>query len=375
MDFSKAYDRNEFLDFLSHFLPDDFQLKETSLDFESTYTRKVTKLGEVESLEAIVLEVQHSGKEDPRVGLSKEAFRILAGEWAQRALVIFVPQDNAANYRFSLIEVTLEGDKKTAKVYRRYSNPRRYSYQLGEGIACYTPNKYLNEKDQVVNKEDLLSRFSVEVLTKEFYQELSDWYAWAVKIVRFPNKLNDPTDDDKFNAENTIRLITRLIFVWFLKQKNLIPNELFDEVYIRENLIANFSPEYNPSLFYNAGESTFYKAILQNLFFAMLNSPITVNGNRSQSERHFCNKSEDDGNSKLMHYESLFSNPHHFIELANKQVPFLNGGLFDCLDDIENGNYTDGFSNKQEVQKTLFVPDYLFFAKELCSAESCHMFR
>ena len=365
MDFSKAYDRNEFLDFLSHFLPDDFQLKETSLDFESTYTRKVTKLGEVESLEAIVLEVQHSGKEDPRVGLSKEAFRILAGEWAQRALVIFVPQDNAANYRFSLIEVTLEGDKKTAKVYRRYSNPRRYSYQLGEGIACYTPNKYLNEKDQVVNKEDLLSRFSVEVLTKEFYQELSDWYAWAVKIVRFPNKLNDPTDDDKFNAENTIRLITRLIFVWFLKQKNLIPNELFDEVYIRENLIANFSPEYNPSLFYNAGESTFYKAILQNLFFAMLNSPITVNGNRSQSERHFCNKSEDDGNSKLMHYESLFSNPHHFIELANKQVPFLNGGLFDCLDDIENGNYTDGFSNKQEVQKTLFVPDYLFFAKEL----------
>lgn len=366
MDFSKAYDRNEFLDFLKRdFLPDDFQVKETSLDFESTYTRKVTKLGEVESLEAIVLEVQHRGKEDPRVGLSKEAFRILAGEWAQRALVIFVPLDNAANYRFSLIEVTLEGDKETAKVYRRYSNPRRYSYKLGVGIAYYTPNKYLNEKGRVANPDDLRNRFSVEVLTKEFYQELSDWYAWAVKIVRFPNKLNDPTDDDKFNAENTIRLITRLIFVWFLKQKNLIPNELFDKVYIRENLIANFSPEDNPSLFYNAGESTFYKAILQNLFFAMLNSPITVNGNRSQSERHFCNKSEDDGNSKLMHYESHFSNPHHFIELANKQVPFLNGGLFDCLDDIENGNYTDGFSNKQEVQKALFVPDYLFFAKEL----------
>lgn len=366
MDFSKAYDRNEFLNFLKRdFLPNDFQVKETSLDFESTYTRKVTKLGEVESLEAIVLEVQHSGKEDPRVGLSKEAFRILAGEWAQRALVIFVPQDNAANYRFSLIEVTLEGDKETAKVYRKYSNPRRYSYKLGVGIAYYTPNKYLNEKGRVANPDDLRNRFSVEVLTKEFYQELSDWYAWAVKIVRFPNKLNDPTDDDKFNAENTIRLITRLIFVWFLKQKNLIPNELFDEVYIRENLIANFSPEYNPSLFYNAGKSTFYKAILQNLFFAMLNSPITVNGNRSLSERHFCNKSEDDGNSKLMHYESLFSNPLHFIELANKQVPFLNGGLFDCLDDIENGNYTDGFSNKQEVQKALFVPDYLFFAKEL----------
>ena len=147
MDFSKAYDRNEFLDFLSHFLPDDFQLKETSLDFESTYTRKVTKLGEVESLEAIVLEVQHSGKEDPRVGLSKEAFRILAGEWAQRALVIFVPQDNAANYRFSLIEVTLEGDKKTGRSRHRngagdpvFRRRKGGAHHLGLRCGRYAPS-------------------------------------------------------------------------------------------------------------------------------------------------------------------------------------------------------------------------------------------
>jgi hypothetical protein len=69
----------------------------------------------------------------------------------------------------------------------------------------------------------LTERFSVEVLTKAFYQELSDWYAWAVKIIRFPNKLDDKNDDDKYNAEAAIRLVTRLIFVWFLKQKQLIP--------------------------------------------------------------------------------------------------------------------------------------------------------
>ena len=91
------------------------------------------------------------------------------------------------------------------------------------------PNKYLNEKGRVVNAEDLRSRFSVEVLTKEFYQELSDWYAWAIKIIRFPNDLNDKTDDDKFNNESAIRLIIRLIFVWFLKQRHLVPDEFFDE--------------------------------------------------------------------------------------------------------------------------------------------------
>ena len=372
MDFSKAYDRNEFLDFLKRdFLPYDFQVKETSFDFESTYTRKVTKLGEIESLEAIVLEVQHSGKEDPRVGLSKEAFRILAGEWAQRALVIFVPQDNAANYRFSLIEVTLEGDKETAKVYRRYSNPRRYSYKLGEGIACYTPNKYLNKKDRVANPDDLRNRFSVEVLTKEFYQELSDWYAWAIKIIRFPNDLNDKTDDDKFNNESAIRLITRLIFVWFLKQRHLIPEEFFDENYLREKLLKNFQPYKMEGLMYDIGEVKYYTAILQNLFFAMLNNPITPEGSTVLTERHFRKLNEqgnpdssDYGNNKLMRYESYFKDPQLFVDLANRTVPFLNGGLFACLDNKDKKIYYDGFSDSEKSMKSLYLPDFLFFIPE-----------
>ncbi|MBK8500452.1 MAG: hypothetical protein IPL52_16935 [Flavobacteriales bacterium] len=34
-------------------------------------------------------------------------------------------------------------------------------------------------------------------------------------------------DKDKRNAINTIRLITRLMFVWFLREKNLVPDALF----------------------------------------------------------------------------------------------------------------------------------------------------
>ena len=62
-----------------------------------------------------------------------------------------------------------------------------------------------------------------------------------------------------------------------------------------------------------------------------------------------------------MRYESMFANPALFVELANKTVPFLNGGLFDCLDDKDNGNYVDGFSDREAVQRALIVPDYLFF--------------
>ena len=366
MNFDKRYDRHEFLRFLESFLPEDFteKIEEVHIDHKTTYIRQVTRLGRCQSLDLLVYEMRHNSVNDARVGLSKEAFRFLANEWEGRALVLFVPENNDANYRFSLITIDLDMTEE-GKTLKRYSNPRRYSYYLGEGIAWYTPNKYLNEAGRVKDEKDLIGRFSVEVLTKAFYQELSDWYAWAVNVVRFPNKLNDPTDDDKFNAESTIRLVTRLIFVWFLKQKHLIPEEFFDETYIRENLLENFNPNTKVDLFYKSNESKYYKAILQNLFFAMLNSPITPEGGTELSERHFRNGRSDYDNNKLMRYESMFKNPQLFVELANRTVPFLNGGLFDCLDEKDNGVYIDGFSDRETVKKALIVPDYLFFGEEV----------
>ena len=367
MEFNKAYNRQEFVSFLQNsFLPEDFipVLTPVTIRTQLNYTTQVVKLGSSASLDLVVYEVRHNSKNDARVSLSKEAFRLLADEMEDRALVIFVPEDNSDNYRFSLIEITLEARDDSSRITRNYSNPRRYSYYLGEGIAYYTPNKYLNEKGRVVNSDDLRSRFSVEVLTKEFYQELSDWYAWAIKIIRFPNDLNDKTDDDKFNNESAIRLITRLIFVWFLKQRHLIPEEFFDENYLREKLLKNFNPYQMGGLLHDDGEVKYYTAILQNLFFAMLNSPITPEGGTELSERHFRNGRGDYDNNKLMRYESYFKDPQLFVDLANRTVPFLNGGLFDCLDDKDKGIYYDGFSDSEKSIKSLYLPDFLFFIPE-----------
>ena len=368
MEFNKAYSRQEFVRFLQNsFLPEDFVPSEEEVWFRTkmTYSTEAVKLGTCPSLELVVYEVKHRSRHDARVSLSKEAFRMLADETQDRALVVFVPEDSNENYRFSLIEITLDAADDSARVTKRYSNPRRYSYFLGEGIAYYTPNKYLNEKGRVASKEDLLSRFSVEVLTKEFYQELSDWYAWAIKIIRFPNNIDDKDDDAKFNNEGAIRLITRLIFVWFLKQRHLIPEEFFDERYIADNLIEGFNPHAMVDLFSKSNESKYYKAILQNLFFAMLNSPITTEGGKELSERHFRNGRGDYDNNKLMRYESYFKNPQLFVDLANRTVPFLNGGLFDCLDDKDHGMYYDGFSDRESVKNSLIIPDYLFFGEEV----------
>jgi len=368
MEFNKAYNREEYLSFLRvNFLPDDFQQEISSVEnpIHFQYTQQVTRLGECESLGLVVYEVRHNSKHDARVGLTKEAFRLLADEFCERALVLFVPEDDNSNYRFSLIEITLDQSETSARVSRRYSNPHRYSYYLGKGIAYYTPNKYLNEYGRVVSVEDLRNRFSVEVLTKAFYQELSDWYAWAIMVVRFPNDLTTLEDNQKYNSEAMIRLITRLIFVWFLKQRHLVPDEFFDEQYIASELIEGFTPHDIVNLFGKSYDSKYYKGILQNLFFAMLNSPITPEGKDTISERRFRNGRGDYDNNKLMRHEDLFINPDKFVELANKYVPFLNGGLFDCLDDKDKGIYIDAFTDRKAISDQLVIPDFLFFGDEV----------
>ena len=218
-----------------------------------------------------------------------------------------------------------------------------------------------------------LTTFSNELLTKKFYSELSDWYAWAVQVARFPNDITTNEDDAKFNHEACIRLITRLIFVWFLKEKKLIPEEFFDEDYIKQNLIDNFNPHNRKGLLFFPEKSEYYRLVLQNLFFAMLNRPIVAEGKNTPNNRRFRTKVNNSGRNadynvnNLMRYEQEFMDggAKKFIALANSSVPFLNGGLFDCLDNKPNGLYYDGFSEREESLVQLHLPDYLFFGEEV----------
>lgn len=367
MEFDRPYSRQEFIRFLKGFLPIDTQLNEYhNIPFytKTNFATVATRLGSCDSLDLNVYEVKHNSHNDGRVGLSKDAFRLIADEGINRALVVFVPEDSNDNYRFSLVELTLSWDDND-KVRRSYSNPRRYSYYLGKGVAYYTPNKYLNEPGRILSVEDLRNRFSVEVLTKAFYNELSDWYAWAIKEIQFPNDITTTKDDTEYNHIAAIRLITRLIFVWFIKQRGLIPWQFFDEDYIRENLLENFNPNVKVDLFYKATDSKYYRAILQNLFFAMLNAPLCKEGSKEITERKFKGNRGQFDDNKLMRYRHLFKNPDLFLQLANSTVPFLNGGLFDCLDDKKSGMYYDGFSERKESIAQLRVPDYLFFGEEV----------
>ncbi len=371
MNFNNPYNRTDFLNFLEErFLPDDFKPEEKKYDnfnFTTRYTVDATKLGTCPSMELDVFEITHTSTHDARVGIAQDAFRLMLNKsYNNRALVIF-KQEDSPQYRFSLLQIEAEQKKDSSRITRSYSNPRRYSFLLGEGAHVKTPTQFLLEKGKLTQKDgdyfnDLQERFSVEVLTKLFYKELSDWYFWALKHVKFPNCIEDDSDDVLYNPENVIRLITRLIFVWFLKQKGLVAPELFDTDKLK-GIIDNFDPV-------DKSQGTYYKAILQNLFFATLNQEIGKRG-FAQNKTFHENKSENYNIKNLYRYEELFidKNTDNIMELFS-QIPFLNGGLFECLDNkkVKDKNnkertyYWDGFSRVKKRQA--FVPNCLFFAQE-----------
>ena len=200
--------------------------------------------------------------------------------------------------------------------------------------------------------EHWLQVLDVSILNKRFFQELANWYFWAMEIVEFPDDVEK--DKELRNATNLIRLITRIIFIWFIKEKKLVPNNLFRKEYLSKILVdfakSNKSEDY-------------YHAILQNLFFGTLNQKIE---DRSfVKEGTYKENKAEYGVKNLFRYGDKFKLSEKEIIEIFRDIPFLNGGLFDCLDrPNEDGKiiYVDGFS--RNAKKQAHIPDYVFFCNE-----------
>ena len=124
------------------------------------------------------------------------------------------------------------------------------------------------------------------------------------------------------DAIGVIRLLTRLIFVWFIKERGLVPEVLFD----REALKAMLKVGPGDT----ADESHYYHAILQNLFFATLNVDM---GAERRWAKDGSGMKGDYLISLVYRHKEAFQNPDAALADYFANVPFLNGGLFECLDE------------------------------------------
>ena len=280
---------------------------------------------------------------------------------------MFCYRKNESILRFSYVSETW-GFNKQGEYEKISTDTKRYTYLLGEGRGCHTAIKQfgkLKESKQALT--DITEAFSVETLTKQFYKDLFEWYQWAIDDstqVTFPNNITTE-DDDRDDVEKKImRMITRIMFVWFIKQKELVPNRIFDIEYL-STILKEFDP-------YSTTVGNYYNAILQNLFFATLNCAIEdENGNT----RKFATSTKRDIKT-LYRYAEMFSISEQEVINLFSEVPFLNGGLFECLDKtryrdgVEQCYNFDGFSRNNarfadgRYKHRAVVPNILFFEPE-----------
>ena len=216
--------------------------------------------------------------------------------------------------------------------------------------------KWMTSNNQPENFDGLLAawlaRLDTSELNKRFFNELANWYFWAVDQVTFPDDAGE--DVEVRNATSVIRLLTRLIFVWFIKEKGLVPDTLFNSNDL-EGILNNLDPQ----------ASTYYKAILQNLFFATLNQE--MNTPQRPNNRKFRGEGRQHYNiTSVYRYKDYFIDPDEALRKF-ETIPFLNGGLFECLDapskeDARRILRVDGFSDRDD--NPLHVPNELFFLDE-----------
>ena len=280
---------------------------------------------------------------------------------------MFCYRKNESVLRFSYVSETW-GFNKQGEYEKISTDTKRYTYLLGEGRGCRTAIEQFGVlKNSKQALSDITAAFSVEALTKQFYKDLFEWFQWAIdnsSNVTFPNNIAVEDDDRDDIEKKVIRMITRIMFVWFIKQKDLVPNRLFDTEFL-SSILKNFDP-------YSTTDGNYYNAILQNLFFGTLNRAIK---DEEGNTRKFATSSKRDIKT-LYRYAELFSISEQEVIDLFAEIPFLNGGLFECLDKtryidgVEQCYNFDGFSRNDarfadgRFKHRAVVPNNLFFEPE-----------
>ena len=226
------------------------------------------------------------------------------------------------------------------------ANPHRAHLDILAELSLDARLRWMDDHGKPRNFDGLLEAWldalDTEELNRRFYCDLFGWFERAVASAKFP------THEAALSAEeHVIRLITRLLFAWFIKEKGLIAEDLFIENKVRELL-----KDYD-----GASGDSYYRAVLQNLFFATLNTEI--------GQRRFSREKPDDHrNFSLYRYRDEIADPGLLLELFGK-TPFINGGLFDCLDSFDSkgsgGVRVDCFTDNARHRAGYSIPNRLFF--------------
>jgi len=308
--YTDKYQRNNFLIYFKNILPIEELIQNFKVSNDKLL-KSVTKIANVNLKPNIpIFEVEHFSKNDPRVELTNNLFTILNKFSIEKALVIFFCKDSA-KYRFSLIESSLVWVNEV-NVKRKFSHPKRLSFLLGHNTKVHTPFNQFKKK--ILDYNDLKKRFDKEVVTEEFFENYKRLYYDLLTKFEGDNNFKFFLKRADLKIEIFARkLIGQIIFCYFLQKKGWLG--AIKESKIEDGDLDFFRNKFNEC---TKNNKNFFNDYLEVLFYEGLNK----------------------------------DNKDQFCQNLECKVPFLNGGLFE---EIENYNWK---------KEKILIPNSIFSNNE-----------
>lgn len=284
MDFRTIYNREEYIRFFRQLFGEEKFIKKdrsAGLHISSKwYFKNIHTLWLVRDLDwldedLVILEIEHTSSKDARVALTKELLKLLSnteieGTYHTQALVIFTNNQDTT-YRMSLFTTTYDRSKGIKKF---LSNPRRQSFLLWPWEKTKTPETQF--KLSIISFSDLLSRFKVEVVRDEFFNQ------YIALFVRLYAEIQNDNEFVKFLLSSKISLtaftktlLGKIIFLYFIQKKWWLWVEKGASWWTWKKDFMRWLWENRLRITFEK-TGNFYNDCLEHLFYDGLNSPSRI---------------------------------------------------------------------------------------------------
>lgn len=294
------------------------------------------------------------------------------------AIVAFYTKEEPAKWRLSFIRMDYEFSK--GKVTEKLTPAKRYSYLVGKGEPCHTAKQRLYpifmDDNNNPGIDDLEEAFSVEKVTNEFFNLYKEKYIELKEYLESNEDFMNEANYRHFTSEQFAKkLMGQIVFLYFIQKKGWLGVDAFPIVMTEKQYKNAFfargtkSREIVPKVYVPQEDGT-YRIVFSELqalsdedeeFLAgIVKGKPWGSGPKDFMRRMFdgcveAGKNYFDDYLEPLFYTGLNQNrgENGFYAPLHRRIPFLNGGLFEQLDNYEweNNNFNipnELFSNKAE---------------------------
>ena len=334
-------------------VPHQKQFKETIeyYKFIANYTTNSDKIG------IFIVKLSTEISQNARTAQRSFVSTLLSKYNLDASIVAFY-QDSESSWRLSFVKKELSFTETGIKV--DISPAKRYSYLVGENEAVHTAQEYLFKlfeiEDRKITLSDIEKVFDVEKVTKKFFEEYKEKY---LKLKEYLDSNEDFITESKncdFTSEEFAKkLMGQIVFLYFLQKKGwlgvqLAPNELpINEYY--DLLNSNDSVSNNLiKQFYELKEDVYVidknklrsaevhdVSNFSNIFIKTKYNMPWGTGTKDFIRTIYKQAIKEHKNFFDSYIEQFFYNglnekrDNQYFALFNCKIPFLNGGIFEPL--------------------------------------------